>query len=147
MGRIFASALAWILLRLSWLLLRILFFIRVEGVHHIPQRGAVLVVSNHPTYLDPATISCIFLRLAHRPIAFMAWDKLFRIPVIGTILSLFGAFPVNIERPGRKPWEHLLATLGRGRVAGIFPEGERSQGERMEQFKRGAMEAAGCQGR
>ena len=56
--------------------------IRVEGAEHIPDQGAVIVAANHPTYLDPA-----FLMVgARRTIQFMAWEKPFRLPILGALM-------------------------------------------------------------
>ena len=61
--------------------------IRVSGAEHLPASGAAIVAANHPTYLDPAFLM-VGLR---RPIRFMAWEKPFRIPLLGAMMRAYGA--------------------------------------------------------
>src|SRR5689334_16362257 len=71
-------------------LFRLLFIYDCLGQEHVPARGPAVVASNHPSYLDAVLLS---LRL-RRPIRFMAWEQLFRVPFLGWVIRSFGAFPV-----------------------------------------------------
>src|SRR6185295_19915073 len=75
-------------------LFRVLFVYRCEGEEHVPAEGAAVVAANHPSYLDPVLLS---LQVT-RPIRFMAWDALFRVPLLGAVIRVFGAFPVDVRR-------------------------------------------------
>lgn len=126
-----------------WLLFfRLFAFLKVEGAENMPREGAVLVVSNHPSYLDPPLLVAVGQLMAGRSIALMAWDKLFNIPLLGALMRFYQAFPVNVERPGREPYEMLLRELKRKGVVGIFPEGGRSRDDLMGAWKPGALRAA-----
>jgi 1-acyl-sn-glycerol-3-phosphate acyltransferase len=83
-----------------------------------------VVAANHPSYLDPVLLSL----QARRPIRFMAWEGLFRVPVVGTLIRAFGAFPVD-TRPGkgREAYDKAKALVQAGEVVGLFPEGRRSR--------------------
>ena len=63
-----------------------------------------------------------------RPIHFMAWDALFRVPLLGPLIRLFGAFPVDV-RPGqgRAAYAQAKALIHAGELVGLFPEGKRSR--------------------
>lgn len=117
------------LLRLTEALFRVLFTYRCEGQENVPAGGPALIASNHPSYLDPVLLS---LSVA-RPVHFMAWDGLFRVPLLGSLLRLFGAFPVDVRRGrGREAYDRARVLLEAGELVGIFPEGKRSRSGWME---------------
>jgi len=110
-------------------LFRVLFSFECEGEENVPAQGPAVVAANHPSYLDPALLS---LRV-ERPIRFMAWDALFRVPLLGSVMRAFGAFPVDV-RPGRgrEAFARAKALIEQGEVVGLFPEGKRSRTGWME---------------
>lgn len=57
----------------------------------------------------------------------MAKRELFRIPVFGFLLKMWGAFPVDRNRADRGTIKKALELLRRGKVLCIFPEGTRSK--------------------
>jgi 1-acyl-sn-glycerol-3-phosphate acyltransferase len=104
-------------------LFRLLFVYECEGVSLVPKEGPALIAANHASYLDPILLSLD----VERPIHFMAWDALFRVPVLGPFMRAFGAFPVDIQ-PGKGHAAYLEARtlVEGGELVGVFPEGKRS---------------------
>jgi 1-acyl-sn-glycerol-3-phosphate acyltransferase len=103
---------------------RVLFTYDCLGEEKIPAEGPALIAANHPSYLDPILLSL----QVKRPIRFMAWDALFRVPLLGALMRLFGAFPVDVrEGAGRSGYAAARELLGDGELVGIFPEGRRSR--------------------
>lgn len=101
----------------------------VVGRDNIPATGAVILASNHLSFIDS-----IFLPLVvDRHVSFLAkLDYFTRSGISGWAIRLFmnvtGQLP--IDRSGGKASEASLntglAVLGRGEVLGIYPEGTRS---------------------
>lgn len=121
-------------------LCRVLFTYECEGADRIPERGPAIVAANHPSYLDPILLS---LEVS-RPIRFMAWDALFRVPLVGALLDAFGAFPVDVRRgQGKHAYREAKSLIEAGEVVGIFPEGKRSHtGWLEEDLREGAARLA-----
>ena len=122
------------LLSLLEALFKLLFTYDCLGEEKLPAEGPALIAANHPSYLDPVLLSL----QVKRPILFMAWDRLFRVPLLGSLIRLFGAFPVDI-RPGRglDAYARAKRLVLEGNLVGIFPEGRRSRDGWLEPQLRG----------
>jgi 1-acyl-sn-glycerol-3-phosphate acyltransferase len=131
-----------ILRPLIWLTCRLLFRMRFIGVENIPTRGSCLIVPNHVTFVDPIWITIPFRRLIY----YMAWDKPFEIPVLGSLMRAFGAFPLSLERIDPAAQRGARARLREGCALVIFPEGGRSKTGKVQPFKMGAFRLALTQG-
>lgn len=116
-------------------------FFRTEfhGLENIPSTGPVILTPNHIAYLDPFWIGCG----VPRPIHFMTWGAVFKIPVFRPILWFFQCFPVEIEtgidKSALKTAQKILAA---GEVLMIFPEGGRCVSGTVDPFKAGAFRLA-----
>jgi 1-acyl-sn-glycerol-3-phosphate acyltransferase len=111
-------------------LFRVLFTYDCLDEEKIPEAGPAVIAANHPSYLDPILLSL----QVERPIRFMAWDALFRIPLLGALMRLFGAFPVDVHPGGgRDAYEKARTLIEEGELVGIFPEGKRSRSGWLEE--------------
>lgn len=120
-------------------LFRMLFSVEYYGLENVPPRGAVILAGNHPSYLDPVLV----LLPVKRPIQFMAWDLLFKIPVMGQIIRALGAFPVDLRKgKGEAAFQQALRVLNSGEALGIFPEGQRSEQGPMGELRTGVARLA-----
>jgi 1-acyl-sn-glycerol-3-phosphate acyltransferase len=110
-------------------LFRVLFSYECEGEANLPASGPAVVAANHPSYLDPILLSI----RSRRPIRFMAWDALFRVPLLGPLMRALGAFAVDV-RPGhgREAYARAKALIEGGELVGLFPEGRRSRSGWLE---------------
>lgn len=120
-------------------LFRVLFSVEYHGLEHVPERGPVIIAGNHPSYLDPVLV----LLPLKRQIRFMAWDALFRVPLLGQLIRAFGAFPVEIRKgKGESAFQEAVSVLKAGEALGIFPEGQRSEAGPMGELRTGVARLA-----
>jgi 1-acyl-sn-glycerol-3-phosphate acyltransferase len=95
---------------------------KVIGVEHVPMNGGLVVAANHRSYLDPPLLGTWF----PRPIHYMAKQELWKIPLLGPLISSVNAFPVNRDAADIGSIKRALRILRDGGVVGIFPEGTRN---------------------
>jgi 1-acyl-sn-glycerol-3-phosphate acyltransferase len=117
---------------------RAYFRLQLRGVRHIPREGAVLIVPNHQTFADPPLVTIP----VRRPVYYMAWSRLFDIPVFNQFIRLLRAFPVDIEARDSRATREALRLLRAGAALMIFPEGERTRDGGVQRFKPGAFRLA-----
>lgn len=107
---------------------------KLYGRENVPQKGAIVVVSNHASLLDPPLLSCC----VGRPVAYMAKEELFEVPILKQAISLYGAYPVKRNTADRSAIRATLEVLKQGWAAGIFLQGSRTVDGRITQPKLGA---------
>jgi 1-acyl-sn-glycerol-3-phosphate acyltransferase len=103
------------------IIFRTLFRTQAYGVENIPRDGALIMASNHLSYLDPPALC-----FSPRRISFMAKKELFEIPILGPLITAVGAYPVDRQGSARAAIKRSLAVLQAGGTVGIFPEGTRN---------------------
>lgn len=119
--------------------------VEVEGAENLPAAGPVVVISNHQSYVDiPAIFSIMPFQLG-----FVAKAELDKIPVFNKwILRIRGLL---IDRGDARASLRTIAEgvelVKQGFSMAIFPEGTRSRGPEMGEFKAGSLKLAtkaGC---
>lgn len=107
---------------------------RIYGAEKVPRSGPLIVVSNHASDFDPPIVSnCV-----RRPVAFMAKEELFRVPVLAQAIRLYGAYPVRRGSSDRKALQAAIAAVESGWATGVFLEGTRTRDARIHNPKLGA---------
>jgi len=109
--------------RLVKILGHIFYRFEVTGREHIPPSGAVILCCNHIHLLD-----CLLLAIfVKRQVFFMAKMVLFKNPILGSLLRIVGAFPVDRGTTDLKAYRHTMEVLKDGKALGIFSQGTRTQ--------------------
>ncbi|WP_020649562.1 MFS transporter [Solimonas variicoloris] len=122
---------------LVWLLINTLYRIRKTGLEHIPDEGPAIVVANHVSYVDALIIG----GNVRRPIRFVMYHKIFRIPVLSFIFRTARAIPIAPAREDEalmhQAFDEIAAALQAGEVIGIFPEGQLTRDGAIGEFRSG----------
>lgn len=108
--------------------------IRVIGEDRIPSEGPVIICSNHISELDPPLVAIS----VKREMAFFAKSELFRIPVLGFLISRLNAFPVERGKGDRAALKKSVEVLKEGNMLLIFPEGSRNRSGTLKELQQGA---------
>lgn len=107
---------------------------RILGAKNVPQQGPLIIVSNHASYFDPPLLSnCV-----RRPVAYMAKAELFKVPILRTLIRLYGAYPVQRGARDRSAIRAAHQALRQGWSVGIFLTGTRTPDGRVIDPKLGA---------
>jgi len=122
---------------LSWILVNIMYRIKVRGLENIPETGPVLLVSNHVSFMDPLVIGGSI----RRPVRFVMDHNIFNIPVLSFIFRTARAIPIAPAHEDvgamQKAFDQIDAELAAGEIVCIFPEGKLTKDGELNEFKRG----------
>jgi 1-acyl-sn-glycerol-3-phosphate acyltransferase len=119
-------------------LCRVYFGLELRGTEHIPFDGGIVITPNHQTYADPPLVTIP----VRRPVYYMAWSRLFDIPLFGRLIRLLRAFPVDVDSRDARATREAVRLLQDGAALMIFPEGERTADGQVQRFKPGAFRLA-----
>lgn len=122
---------------LAWVLVKILYRLRLQGTDHIPQDGPALIVANHVSFAD----AVILMGATPRPIRFVMDHRIFKTPLLGFIFRHSGAIPIAPAKEDPERLEQAFIridqALADGELVGIFPEGAITRDGEMQPFRPG----------
>lgn len=111
----------------------VVYRVRYTGMRNIPSEGAVLVVSNHQSALDPPLVGMG----SPRRMNYLARDTLFGPAPLRWLINSLDAIPVHREGIGLGGIKESLRRLRRGEMVVIFPEGTRTDDGQIAAFRPG----------
>lgn len=110
--------------------------IDAPDLYKIPQKGPLIVISNHTGQLE---VAVYFGQLATRPITAWAkiesWDNVF----LNWLFNLWGLIPVRRGEGDTSALKKAMKALDDGYVFGIAPEGTRNKTGRLKRAHPGAV--------
>lgn len=120
-----------------WMLTKVMYRVRREGLENIPQEGPCVLVCNHVSYVDALLIG----GSVQRPVRFVMQQQIYKAPVMNYIFRTGRAIPIDSKT--RQPqvyeqaFERIRAELDEGNVVCIFPEGKLTLDGEIAEFKNG----------
>ncbi|GDY01630.1 1-acyl-sn-glycerol-3-phosphate acyltransferase [Planctomycetota bacterium] len=105
----------------------------VEGAHHVPRTGPVLIVANHASYLDPPVLGCA----TRRVVQFLAQSGLAKRGLLRWWLQKVGVVLIDRKAPSKDALRFLSEALAQGGCVGLFAEGTRSLDGSVGAFRSG----------
>ena len=116
-----------------WLLVHTIYQLKSEGLQHIPEQGAALLVGNHVSVIDPLVVATA----SRRPLRFVLPAALFGMPVVGFMLRQADAIPYALQPDGQldaPARQAIAAALAAGDALLLFPEGRPTPDGELGEF-------------
>jgi len=114
-------------------LYKVYFRWQVYNAERVPVAGAVILASNHASFLDPPLVGAGL----RRGINYLARENLFRFPVVGWVLRQWQVVPVDREGGGAAGLRAILDRLLAGGAIILFPEGTRTRDGKLQPARSG----------
>ena len=120
-----------------WLLSHSMYRVEHRNLEAIPDEGAALLVCNHVSFVDALLIA----GSVRRPIRFVMYYKIYRLPVLNFIFRTAGAIPIAGRNEDiqiyEKAFTRIAQYLKEGELVCIFPEGKLTADGEMNEFRGG----------
>jgi len=122
---------------LVWVLINTLYRIDARGLDNIPEEGAAIVACNHVSFIDAMIVG----GTVRRPVRFVMYYKIFRIPVLNFIFRTARTIPIAGAKEDpqllHEAFEEIDRALKNGELIGIFPEGGLTLDGEIHEFRNG----------
>ncbi|KMT53165.1 MFS transporter [Pseudomonas fildesensis] len=120
-----------------WLLSHSMYRVEHRNLDIIPDEGAALLVCNHVSFVDALLIG----GAVRRPIRFVMYYKIYRLPVLNFIFRTAGTIPIAGRNEDiqiyEKAFTRIAQYLKEGELVCIFPEGKLTADGEMSEFRGG----------
>lgn len=128
---------------LIYLILKAICRVDTREIESIPDRGPLIIVTNHVTFLE---VPILYLFLLPRPIIGVTKIETFDHPVTGFLARLWKAIPIRRNTADRTAITACIRALRRGKIVAIAPEGTRSRTGELGRASAGVIPIAAASG-
>lgn len=115
---------------------------QVQGVENIPKNGPFILCSNHQSYLDAYWIFAQLPSNIRQKTCCVARKELGENWATALLAYPVSIIPADRDGDAAPAIKMMISALSQGRPVLIFPEGNRSRGGEMREFRRGAAHLA-----
>ncbi len=92
------------------------------GLKHIPEQGPAIIAANHRSYFDVYALGAVLSKRG-RLARFLSKREMFDAPLVGSIVTAFGAIPVDRGSGSDAPLVAAAEALDAGEVVVVLPQG------------------------
>ncbi len=126
------------LLRLVvWVVVNLVYRLKVTGREHLPAEGPFVIVCNHVSYMDGLVLGSA----CPRPVRFVMHYSFMKLPMLRWFFRDLKIIPIAGVRENRAILQEALARIDReletGEVVGLFPEGHLTKDGKLQPFQTG----------
>ncbi len=118
---------------LCWAFCKVCFRYKIIDLQNIPANGALILVSNHQSFLDPLFCASAIKRKMN----YLARDTLFNNRLFGGLLHSLYVTPLRIDKADLPAMKTIIKKLQSGEAVLLYPEGTRTPDGRISPFKPG----------
>ncbi|MEL7367827.1 MAG: MFS transporter [Myxococcota bacterium] len=120
-----------------WVVTNVLYRVEVTGAQNIPKEGPVVLVCNHPTFVDFLFMASV----CKRPPRFLMYHTFMQMPLVGWLFRDAKVIPIAPRAEDSKVMEQafdeVAEALAAEGVVCIFPEGMVSRDGELNPFRPG----------
>ncbi len=117
-------------------LLNTVYRVRVHGLEHVPEKGPIVFIGNHSSWLD----AILMMLATHHHVHMIAWSGNFNHWFMNLLGKLAGVILISGgPKAIIKSLREARQILDNGGVVGIFPEGGLSRNCQVKSFKPGLL--------
>jgi acyl-[acyl-carrier-protein]-phospholipid O-acyltransferase / long-chain-fatty-acid--[acyl-carrier-protein] ligase len=110
----------------------------VQGMQNIPEKGGVLLLGNHISFVDWAIVQIA----CPRPVHFVMEKSIYERWYLHWLLKSMGCVPIQAGASSKQSLEVVANLLNQGKVVCLFPEGMLSRTGHLAEFRKGYERAA-----
>jgi len=137
-GRTRRAMLAFVVLGLAGLAMRVLLRFRTSGQEHLPPAGPFIISPNHQAFLDGFVIAAALPYRTLKDVFLVGAAEYFATPFTARLARLANIVPVDPDANLVTAMQVGAAGLRMKKVLVLFPEGERSIDGDLKTFRKGA---------
>jgi 1-acyl-sn-glycerol-3-phosphate acyltransferase len=122
-----------------WIFSNVFYNMEVIGKENIPEKGPLIICSNHVTYIDWWFIYAV----SPRPVRFIIDNKFYSMPIYKFWFAQASLIPIATRKESeellKKAFDNISASIQSGDCLGLFPEGWVTRDGEMKRFQPGIM--------
>ncbi|MGZ6440797.1 MAG: MFS transporter [Pseudobdellovibrionaceae bacterium] len=124
---------------LSWILVHLLYRLKLKGVENLPKEGPIVLACNHVSFVD----WLIVMGAIRRPTRFVMYYKFLEIPLLRYLMKQARVIPIagRDDDPEilKNAYERIANEIKEGEVICIFPEGKITYDGELSELKPGIL--------